>query len=75
MSPASRDDIISVFGALDEDKLLAIIELRPTVADLAAASAWLSSDRDVFGAAEPLKGTASKIVTVLTADEEEDRIA
>lgn len=32
----------------------------------------LSGDADVFGDAEPLKYPASEIVTILTADEEEE---
>jgi hypothetical protein len=33
---------------------------------------WLGGDPDLFGAAEPLKGIASQIVTILTASEEEE---
>ena len=69
---ATHDDVKSVLGDLDESKMLPILALRPTVADLEAASAWLGGDADVFGAAEPLKGIASQIVTILTADEEEE---
>ncbi len=68
---AKRDDIKSILGDIDADKMLAIIELRPTVADIEAASSWLSADADVFGAGEPLKGAAANIVTILTEDEDE----
>ena len=71
MPHATRNDITSILGPLDDEKLLAILELRPTVAELEAASVWMSGDRDIFGASEPLKGAASKIVTLLTADEED----
>ncbi len=67
---ATEDDIRSVLGNIDIEKLLAIVELQPTMAELEAAAMWLSGDRDVFGAEAPLKGAASKIVTILTADEE-----
>jgi hypothetical protein len=33
---------------------------------------WLSGDLDVIAAGEPLKGIASQIVTILTANEEEE---
>lgn len=69
---ATRDEIIAILGPLDADKLLALVELQPTVAELEEALMWLSGDRDVFGAEPPLKGTASEIVTLLTADEEEE---
>jgi hypothetical protein len=45
--------------------------LQPTVADAEKASLWLAGDADVFGATEPLKFVASKIVTIFTADDEE----
>lgn len=69
---ATSDEIKSILGNIDAEQLLAILELRPTVAELEEANLWLSGDRDVFGATEPLKGTASEIVTILTADENEE---
>ena len=56
---ATHDDIKAILGEIDPAKLLAIIELRPTIAEVEAASLWLAGDTDVFGAAEPLKGAAS----------------
>jgi hypothetical protein len=69
---ATRDEIVAILGSLDEEKLIALVNLRPTVAEVEEASAWLDGDRDVFGAEPPLKGTAAEIVTLLTADEEEE---
>jgi hypothetical protein len=66
------DDITRVLGELDEAKLLDILALRPTIRDLEEASLWLSGDPDVFGAEPPIRGVASKIVTILTADEEDE---
>jgi hypothetical protein len=68
---ATHDDITGILGEIDREKLLQIISLAPTVADVEAASLWLSGDSDVFGAGEPIKGKASRIVTILTAEEEE----
>jgi len=70
---ATRDEIVAILGPLDDDKLLAVIELLPTVIEVEEASLWLAGDRDVFGAEPPLKGKASEIVTLLTADEEDER--
>jgi hypothetical protein len=70
--PATHDDVKSILGDLDDIKMLPILALKPTVADLEQASMWLGGDRDVFGAAEPLKGIASQIVTILTANEEDE---
>lgn len=69
---ASRDEIVAILGPLDEDKLIALVNLRPTVAEVEEASVWLDGDRDVLGAEPPLRGKASDIVTLLTADQEED---
>lgn len=69
---ATHEDVTGVFGELDSEKLLAILALRPSIADLEMASTWLSGDTDIFGAGEPLKGAASDIVTILTADEEDE---
>jgi hypothetical protein len=70
--PATRDEIVAILGPLDTDKMLALVEMRPTLAELEQASIWLDGDPDVFGDEPPLKGTASEIVALLTADEEGD---
>ena len=69
---ATDADITSILGNIDSDKLLAILSLRPTIAEVEQASMWLSGDVDVFGANEPVKGNASHIVTILTAGEEDE---
>jgi len=69
---ATAEDVTRILGNLDETKMLPIMTLRPTIADLEAASMWLGGDRDVFEPGEPLKGVASQIVTILTADEDEE---
>lgn len=70
--PATLDDVKSILGELDETKMLPILALQPTIADVEEASIWLGGDADVYGAAEPLRGVANRIVTILTADEEEE---
>lgn len=69
---ATQDDIVGILGHIDSEQLLAILALRPTVAEVEQASMWLSADTDVFGSGEPLKGNAAEIVTILTEDEEEE---
>jgi hypothetical protein len=69
---ATTDDVARILGNLDPTKMLPIMELRPTVLDVEEASMWLAGDRDVFGPGTPLQGIASRIVTILTADEEEE---
>jgi hypothetical protein len=69
---ATRDDIKGILGNLDPGKMLAIVDLRPTVAEVEAALLWLSGDADVYGAGEPLKGATADIVTILTEGENEE---
>lgn len=69
---AAADDVRRILGDLDDAKLLGIMALRPTVADVEEASLWLAGDSDIFGAGRPLKPVAGEIVAILTADEEED---
>jgi len=70
---ATHEDVRSILGDLDPSKMVPIMALRPTVSDVEEASMWLAGDLDVFGAGRPLKGIASQIVTILTAEEEEER--
>jgi hypothetical protein len=69
---ATHDDVQGILGNLDPEQMLAIMSLRPTIADIEEASVWLEGDPDVFGAGEPVKGVASEIVTILTENEEEE---
>src|SRR5450759_535625 len=51
---ATRNDIKGVLGDIDPANMLAILSLRPTVADLEQASVRLEGDPDVFGAGKPV---------------------
>ena len=70
---ATSADITSILGNLEQAKLIEIISLQPTIAEVEEASLLMSGDTDVFGAEPPVKGKASHIVTILTANEEEER--
>jgi hypothetical protein len=69
---ATAEDVAKILGHLDATVMVPIMELRPTIADIEEASMWLGGDRDVFELAPPSKGVASRIVTILTANEEEE---
>ncbi|HTO62934.1 MAG TPA: hypothetical protein VMM15_16925 [Bradyrhizobium sp.] len=68
---ASTSDITAVLGPLDESDVLEIAALHPTIVDLEKAATWLSGDRDIFGAGEPLRGAVAEIVAILTSDEDD----
>ena len=59
-------------GDIDFAEMLAIMSLRPTIADIERASVWLEGDPDVFGAGEAVQGVASDIIAILTENEEEE---
>ena len=69
---ASVDDVKSILGNLDADRLLDIMTLRPRIVDVEQASVWLAGDIDIFGAGPPLKDIPGDIVAILTADEDEE---
>ncbi|UTD28741.1 hypothetical protein DB459_19415 [Bradyrhizobium sp. WD16] len=69
---ATHDDIKSTLGEVDNEQMLEIMALRPTIADVERASIWLEGDPDMLGAGEALSGVASEIVDILVEDEDED---
>lgn len=69
---ATRNDIKGILGDIDPAALLAIMSLRPTIADIEEALVWLEGDPDVFGAGEAVQGVASEIIAILTESEEEE---
>jgi hypothetical protein len=69
---ANRDDLLHIFGAIDEAKIIEILALRPSLADLDQAVIWATGDADVLARnGRPLAGVVADIVDLLTADEEE----
>jgi hypothetical protein len=69
---ATRNDIKGILGDIDPAEMLAIMALKPTIADIEEASVWLDGDPDVFGAGKAVQGVASEIVAILTENEEEE---
>ena len=69
---ATHDDIKGILGDIDPAEMLAIMALKPTIADIEEASVWLDGDPDVFGAGKAVQGVASEIVAILTENEEEE---
>lgn len=65
-------DIRAILGALNEGDLLEIAALQPTTRDVEEAAMWLSGDRDIFGAGEPLRDVVAEIVAVLVRNQEDE---
>ncbi len=69
---ASHQDIRRMLGDVDEETVIAVVELHPSVGDIEEAVMWLSGDRDVFAPSTSLQGVPAQIVEILTADEEDE---
>ncbi len=69
--PLSRDDVIGVVGALDDGKVVAIIETGGTLEDLVEAYSWAADETDALAdAGKSLSGTVAHIYDILMAGEE-----
>lgn len=69
---ATVDDVRRIVGEIDDAKTVAILALRPTMADLEQAALWAVGNGDVLAKqGHPLAGVAAAIFDLLTADEDE----
>jgi hypothetical protein len=67
-----RDDVRGILGDIDDARIMDILALKPSLADLEEAAIWATGDGDVLAkSGRPLGGIAAAIVDILTADEEE----
>ena len=70
--PITRNDLKSIVGDIDDAKVIEILALKPTLAELEEAAIWTAGDGDALAkSGRPLTGTTAEIVEILTADEEE----
>jgi hypothetical protein len=69
---ATRDDVLHLFGEIDERKLLDILALHPTIAEIEEASQWAGNGDVLTNGGHPLSRTAADVVNILIADEEEE---
>ncbi len=71
--PATREDFERILGNLDDPKVIDILELNPTVADLEEAAMCVAGDHDVLAkSGHHVSAVAAQVVEILTADEEEE---
>jgi inosine/xanthosine triphosphate pyrophosphatase family protein len=70
---ASRSDLQHILGEVDDRTAVAILALRPTVAQLEEAQVWLSGAGDVLGKEHrPLDGVVAQIYDMLFIAEEDE---
>jgi len=71
--PATREDLRRILGELEDPRIIDILELHPTVADLEAAAVCLAGDQDVLGSqGHPVSPRANQVVEILSDDDEDD---
>jgi hypothetical protein len=69
----TSDDLRRILGELDDPRVIEILELAPTAADVEEAMRCLADDDDVIGEeGKHVSAVARRIVEILTAAEQED---
>jgi hypothetical protein len=69
---ACGDDVKRILGDIEASKVIEVLSLKPTVAELEEAAVWASGNGDVLAkGGHPQTGMVAQIVDILTADEEE----
>jgi hypothetical protein len=72
MPTVSRDDLRRVLGELDDPKIIDILALNPSLADLEEAMVATGGDEDALARrGRGLSAQASRIVEILTADQDD----
>jgi hypothetical protein len=67
----TRDDIIRLFGQVEDRAIAEILALRPTLDQLEEAALWLIAEDDVMGERRaPLAGVAAQLYEILSREEE-----
>ncbi len=62
-------DVRDVCGDVLDWQIAAILDLRPSRGDIAAAAAWAAGEDDLDRAGRPLEGLAAQVYDVLCADD------
>jgi len=72
----TAQDIVRVCGRIDDTKLIAIMEVKPSLEELEEAAAWLADEGDPLREMKrPLSGKAAAIFEILEPElgERKDR--
>ena len=73
--PATRYDLVRLFGDIEDSEAAEILALEPTIAELEEAAVWAADEAEALAkGGRPLAGIVAEIVEILTADEEEDEL-
>jgi hypothetical protein len=64
----TAEDVRELCGDVLDWQVAAILALRPSSGDVAAAAAWASGDDELGQAGRPLEGVAAQVYDLLAAD-------
>jgi len=69
---ATGSDLHEILGDIDDSTAVAILALRPSLAQLEEARVWLNGGGDILGKEHrPLDGVVAEIFDMLRVDDEE----
>ena len=69
---ATKGDVHRILGDVDDATAVAILALRPTVAQLEEACVWLDGTGDVLGKGHrPLRGIVAEVFDMLKVQEDD----
>jgi hypothetical protein len=72
--PIGEEELRRILVDLDDAKVLEILEIAPTAAELKDANLWASGEGDILDrAGHPLVGNVARVHEILTRDEIPDR--
>jgi hypothetical protein len=73
---ASGEDLKRILGDIDKSRVIEILALKPTLAEVEEAAAYASGDGDIQGkSGHSLTGVVAQIVDILAADDEDPEAA
>ncbi|MBV1698906.1 MAG: hypothetical protein KGK33_01460 [Hyphomicrobiales bacterium] len=69
----TKHDLRRLLGDIEERKLLDILALNPSIAEIEEAAVWAAGNGDILAkSGHPLSGTVAEVVEILLAGEEEE---
>ena len=71
--PATRADFHRILGSLEDPRIMEILDLNPTVADLEQAAICVAGDHDVLAkSGRPVSRIAVRVAEIIVADEDDE---
>jgi hypothetical protein len=73
MNPLTRDDVINVFGQVDDIAISEILSTGATPKELAEAQAWLSNDQPLLNTGRSMApGRVNRLIEILEDIDEQE---